>query len=97
MKVWSTIHFKGEVGGRGFLRRRCLLHTAPGFFVLFSERSKKNNSRIAQFSLFFLTAVTMHDRVVIFYGIHDATLWRGIGCHGVASAATAWAAAGQSN
>jgi hypothetical protein len=30
----------------------------------------------------------MHDRVVIFYGIHDATPWRGIGLHGVASAAT---------
>jgi hypothetical protein len=31
----------------------------------------------------------MHDRVVIFYGIYDATPWRGIGLHGVALAATA--------
>jgi hypothetical protein len=63
--------------------------TAPGFFVISSERSKKITAESPSFLFCFRTAVTMHDRVVIFYGIHDATPWRGIGLHGVASAATA--------
>jgi hypothetical protein len=62
---------------------------APGFFVISSERSKEITAESPSFLFCFRTAVTMHDRVVIFYGIHDATPWRGISLHGVASAATA--------